>query len=266
MKDSDGNDDTTEGSEKQPAPKLQPGVHEQEESALKIRKEPQFDGYNLKDIEDFLDVVFHNHQHETGQVMLWRVARGKAPQYPETERGMYLKLRNRPEPRAMYFGTSTCSPDPESKGLRNRKSLFAELHVIVLDDIGTKVPIEKLPKDFKPTYSIETSAGNFQYGYVLDEPISDLGAAEALVQLAYESGYSDEGGKMPTKLVRLPAGINGKPGEKGDFQCKLHHKDGPRYSPQQILDKMELGIDWQDVLDDAEEVTKVRIPAWVEHS
>ena len=227
-------------------------------AALKLREEPEFAGYDIQLIDDFLDVVFHNHDHPTGNVMLWRVKRGKGPQYPCSEDELFTRLRSTPTPCALYYGTSTCSPDPTTNKLRNRKELFAELHVLVLDDIGTKVPVEKLPQDFKPTYIIETSKGNYQYGYVLDKPINELAPAEALVQLAYESGFSDEGGKMPTKLVRLPAGINGKQGVKGDFSCRLIHMDGPTYSPQQILDKMELGVDWADVLADADEVTKQR--------
>ena len=96
----------------------------------------------------------------------------------------------------------------------------------MLDDIGTKVPIDTLPEGLEPTYIIESSAGNYQYGFVLDEPVTDLEQAEALIQLVYESGYSDAGGKMATKLVRLPGGVNGKKGEKRLFPVKLTKDDG----------------------------------------
>ena len=66
--------------------------------------------------------------------------------------------------------------------------------MVVLADIGTKIPLAKIPKGFRPTYILDTSAANFQYGYVLEEPVRDLPAAAMLVQLMYESGLSDEGG------------------------------------------------------------------------
>jgi len=53
-----------------------------------------------------------------------------------------------------------------------RKAQFAAYHFILLDDLGTKVPMERLA-GFELTWLIETSPGNYQAGIVLADPITD---------------------------------------------------------------------------------------------
>ena len=211
-------------------------------------------------IDDFLNVVFHSPLDEpSGESILgWMVKPGASPMYPVADGDLLDRLERTRAPTALYYGTSTCTPDPTTDKLFNRKNLFKRLHVVVLDDIGTKVDADSMPDDLEPTYIIETSAGNFQWGFVFDEPIALLPAAEALVQLVYESGYSDEGGKMATKLVRLPEGVNGKKGEKMGFVSTLHSSDGPRWSPQALLDALGVVAQWTDILEDAEAVMRKR--------
>ena len=132
--------------------------------------------------------------------------------------------------------------------------------MLVLDDIGTKVPHDKIPTPAVPTYKLETSRGNFQYGYVFSEPVTDPLAAEALVQLIYTAGFSDNGGKMATKLVRLPEGVNGKVGDGQGFVTKLHGKYGGYWTPQELLDVLGLNVDWADLLADAEDTLKRHNP------
>ena len=124
---------------------------------------------------------------------------------------------------------------------------------MVLDDIGTKGLAKDLPEGMTPTYIVETSAGNFQYGYVLKEPIDNLDSAKALVRIMYEAGIADAGGKMPNKLVRLPEGINGKKGVKANFVTQLTATDGPLWTPQELLDVLDSGADWEEIERDGEE-------------
>ena len=49
------------------------------------------------------------------------------------------------------------------------------MYAVALDDVGTKVSLDKLPLT-APTWVIETSAGNFQVGYRFTYP-TDRGAA-----------------------------------------------------------------------------------------
>lgn len=215
--------------------------------------------YDVELIERFLDRVFHVELNENEEVLTWAVPRHCKPVYPIPEGELLDMLETSKIGRALYIGTATAHRDHIGH-LYNRQALFERLHVIVLDDIGTKAPAEGLPPAMQnPSYIIETSAGNFQYGYVLAEPIESLDAAKALVMLMYEAGIADAGGKMPNKLVRLPEGINGKKGEdKCDFVSKLHTMAGPDWTPQQLLDALDVGEKWENVTADAAEATKRR--------
>ena len=226
------------------------------DGVVKLTVRPQID-YDEGELNKFLDGVFHALEDDEN-ILCWKTPDTKAPSFPVSRENAIDKLGRSHKAQKLYFGTATCLPDKEDK-LRNRKDLFDRLHVVVLDDIGTKVNAEDLPEDLEPTYIIETSEGNFQYGYVLKDPIEELAQAELLIQLVYESGYSDGGGKMPNKLVRLPAGINGKQGEKGDFKCRLTLWEPDNlWTPDELLEVLDLGVTWKEVEADAEKVAKER--------
>ena len=87
-----------------------------------------------------------------------------------------------------YFCTMSVYPDAEGKVRRQDKN-FAALHVIVLDDIGTKVQ----PNNVTPTYVIESSPGNFQWGYILEHPITNYEEANRIVRsIALNGKLSDK--------------------------------------------------------------------------
>lgn len=204
--------------------------------------------YDLPEVQDFVKTVFHT-MDDTDNILTW-TPKSNTPSFPKSLSKTEKILKNTNMPRAFYFGTSTVHVAEDGK-LYNRKSEFSKLHVVVLDDIGTKVDADSLPEDLAPNYIIETSEGNFQYGYILQEPIETLELAEALIHLVYTSGYSDGGGKMPTKVVRLPCGINGKKGDKGDFRVRLVELNDEYWTPEELLDVMDVGVDWDDVKRDA---------------
>jgi hypothetical protein len=213
--------------------------------------------YDLDVIEDFLNLVFHSELTTDEETMMWVVPRHRKPVYPISENEMFDHLEGSKVPRALYFGTATARRD-HTGGLFNRQALFERLHVVVLDDIGTKGQAADLPEDLKPTYIVESSEGNFQYGYVLETPIDNLDSAKALVSIMYEAGIADAGGKMPNKLVRLPEGVNGKKGDKCDFVTALISKDGPLWTPQGLLDALNCGGSWEEIQADALDATKRR--------
>ena len=80
-----------------------------------------------------------------------------------------------------------------------------------------------MPRDrltLEPTWLLETSPGNFQAGFILQEPISDGDVADALVESVITAGLSDKGANGPcARLARLPVGGNGK--ITPSFQCGL---------------------------------------------
>lgn len=215
----------------------------------KAEKRPPLD---VTELTTFLDTVFHSglladdDDEPLEHIMLWRTT-GKPGLPMSVDAAARRVVSSTGTSAAWYYGTAAGRPD-ENNQLRNKKNLFSSLHVVVLDDIGTKVKIESLPQEFrKPSYIIESSPGNFQYGLVLEEPIEDYNVAGALIQLVYTSGVTDAGGRMPGKLVRLPFGINGKAGEKHDFPVTLKHLSDRRYTPAQILKAIDADTTWPEV-------------------
>ena len=88
---------------------------------------------------------------------------------------------------------------------------------MVLDDIGSK---SKTPP-IEPTWKMETSEGNYQWGYVfdLDNQPTKAEFSAAIVAIA-EAGYTDAGAINAVRNFRLPGSVNIKPG-KGNFVSRL---------------------------------------------
>jgi hypothetical protein len=102
----------------------------------------------------------------------------------------------------------------ESGEYRRRKPHFARIHVVMIDDIGSKVPhgIIYLPL----SALIETSPRNFQgFYFIMPSAASDDGAIaarllDALVEAGMSKDGTDPGMKGVTRYGRLPVGVNGK--------------------------------------------------------
>jgi hypothetical protein len=199
--------------------------------------------YDIPALEKFVRTVFHV-KRDDEVVLAWHT-RGH-PGYPTSFDKLCKQVGH--IPKALYYGTSTVQPDAEGR-LRNRQALCTRTHVLVLDDIGTKVPLDELPEGLRsPTYIIESSEGNFQFGYVLKEPIDDMGAASVLVRLLYEAGVSDSGGAMPNKLVRLPDGINGKKGNRWRVRLThLNENTEDYWTPAELLQAAGISSTWEEV-------------------
>lgn len=127
-----------------------------------------------------------------------------------------------------------------------RKDSFFALHFILLDDMGTKWQWEQLD-DFKPSFVVETSPGNFQAGIILSEPLIDIGIATQLVEAVIAKGLSDPGATGVARWARQPGGINGKSKYKSEagkpFQCRLAHWNPERrYSVEEIVTGLNLEL------------------------
>ena len=89
--------------------------------------------------------------------------------------------------------------------VHRRKENFAACHVIMVDDVGTKVPEYRLALD--PSYLFETSPGNHQAGYLLDPPETDRAKIERLLDEMVRSGLAmdgaDPGMRGVTRYARL---------------------------------------------------------------
>jgi hypothetical protein len=110
----------------------------------------------------------------------------------------------------------------------------------MLDDLGTKaLPLSRLD-GCPPSYVIETSEGNFQAGYLFDEPQTDFKRIKALNQATVDAQLCDPGAKTPTtRWGRLPFASNGK--HDPAFPCRLvAWNPERRYTIEQIADGLEL--------------------------
>ena len=152
-----------------------------------------------------------------------------------------------------YFCISTFNPSPDGKD-RRRKELFKATHVIVIDDVG-KGPSAKVdpndPRLLQPSYKLETSPGNEQWGYILGFPETDRHRVEALLNGMVAAKLcidgSDPGMKGVTRLVRLPQGTNNK--QKyiealgAPFQCKLNHWEPERlFAIEQLAERFSVDL------------------------
>jgi hypothetical protein len=101
---------------------------------------------------------------------------------------------------------------PDVGGRYHAKKKFAlSVHAVMIDDVGTKVSADRFIS-CPPSWAIETSPGNFQYGYIFAQPINDLDVADTLKESLIRSGLCDSGATGGVaRWMRLPVGVNGRP-------------------------------------------------------
>lgn len=151
-----------------------------------------------------------------------------------------------PANRNNYSMSSSLYTD-EKGNVHACKENFAALQVLVLDDVGTKVLWMRL-QGFEPTYVIETSPGNYQVGYCLKEPLTDIQLATKLKKAAISAGLCDPGATGALRWGRLPVGVNGKAkylSKSGEpFQCRLvYWNPNNKYTLEEIKEGLHLEID-----------------------
>jgi hypothetical protein len=157
-----------------------------------------------------------------------------------------LVVGNLPSESNNYFGCASFYPGDDGS-FKARKAQFAACHFLMLDDLGTKVPFDRLA-GFELSWLIETSPGNHQGGIILAEPLTDGAVAVRLLNAVIGSGLCDAGATGPlSRWARLPRAINGKPkyaDEDGTpFQCRLiEWRPDARYTPQEIVDGLQLEL------------------------
>lgn len=202
------------------------------------RQQP--DSTNKPDNDEFLRVVFQDApvQHRPVVVSFAGNPNGGAkskwngaPWFTDST----LKAENN-----NYFSLSVYEADATGV-IRRRKNSFQGLYAIMLDDIGTKVDMDKLDA-LEPSWLLETSPGNHQAGYLLASPIVDAQEADQLVKALLDDGNGDKGAGGPTaRLARLPVGINGK--REPTFHTAMKAwKPELRYTKAQIVEAFQLEL------------------------
>lgn len=145
-----------------------------------------------------------------------------------------------------FIGCSSFYPG-EDGSFKARKNQFAACHFLMLDDLGSKVPLERLA-GFELSWLIETSPGNYQGGIILADPVTDGAVAVRLLNAVIDAGLCDAGATGPlSRWARLPVAINGKPKHADAdgtlFQCRLiEWRPDARYTPQEIVDGLQLEL------------------------
>jgi hypothetical protein len=136
-----------------------------------------------------------------------------------------------------YFSLAVFHPDNAGQ-YRRQKSCFHALHAVMLDDIGTKVDRDRMT--LAPTWLLETSPGNYQAGYLLNEPLTDGLSADRLMNAIVAANLCDPGSNGPrSRLARLPVAINGK--YSPVFQCRMvNWSPELRYSVEELVSGLQL--------------------------
>jgi hypothetical protein len=128
-----------------------------------------------------------------------------------------LPDRYRPD-RALYGNTGSYIVERFEAGKPAAQARYIErVAIMVLDDIGTKSRVPPL----EPTWKMETSPGNQQWGYVfaLDDQPPKAEYVAAIRAIA-EAGYTDPGMTNAVRNFRVPGSINLKP-DKDRFASRL---------------------------------------------
>jgi hypothetical protein len=138
-----------------------------------------------------------------------------------------------------YFSLASYRPD-DSGQVRRRKASFHALHAIMLDDVGTKVEMDRV--GLPPSWLLETSPGNHQAGYLLSEPLQDAATADRLMKAIVDARLCDPGAQGPTaRLARLPVGANGK--RTPPFLCRMvEWARDRRYTVDELVDGLSLDV------------------------
>jgi hypothetical protein len=138
-----------------------------------------------------------------------------------------------------YFSLTVFRPD-EAGQYRRQKARFIALYAVMLDDVRSKVAMDRLT--LPPSWLVETSPGNHQAGYLLREPLADGPAADQLMNAIIAAGLCDPGANGPrARLARLPVAMNGK--HTPPFACRMvAWSPDLRYSVAELVDGLELDL------------------------
>lgn len=139
---------------------------------------------------------------------------------------------------AWYGNTACFIIDRFTDGKVSASSANCErVAFMVLDDVGTKSKVPPL----EPTWIIETSPDNYQWGYTFsldDQPYK--GEFSAAIKAIADAGYTDGGAINPVRNFRLPGSVNLKPG-RDSFASRLVELHPEReFSLAQICEALDV--------------------------
>lgn len=146
------------------------------------------------------------------------------------------------DPQQNWYALPSLYKSDEAGRFRAKKELAISVHAVMLDDVGSKVATERF-ENCLPSWAVETSPGNFQFGFILSNPITDLDVADNLKEKLIKAGLCDRGATGGTaRWMRLPVGINGRP-KYGNppHKCRLTHwRPEFKYSVEELYSRLQL--------------------------
>lgn len=130
---------------------------------------------------------------------------------------------------------------------RRRAETFAAGRALMVDDVGTKVDCA-LVSSVPPSARIETSPGNEQWWYLLDEPERDMSRFDGVIRAFIASKLlgADPGMSGVTRVGRLPGFYNMKPAY-GGWQVQMRELTDRRFTLDELLQRFSLHINGRRV-------------------
>jgi hypothetical protein len=195
--------------------------------------------------KEFLDTIFDNLEDDEFVCVSRAIEKkdGTGVWFKSYKRDarQFRKWNPETQAQAWYFCVSTVSGELNEKATmvgRGRRHL-RRYYCLVLDDIGTKGN----PPPVEPSWKIETSIGNWQWGYFLD-PGDDWSRHEALAEFCHQQGWGDAGAGGSYRLMRVPGSANLKPGRQG-FRSVVNHWEKDVWSLDELADA--LGCNFSEI-------------------
>lgn len=134
------------------------------------------------------------------------------------------------KPNSWYVCVSTVTGVPRGMKITRKIEDLQEAMVLVLDDVGTKSSVPPVA----PSYILETSKGNYQYGYILTPHDVSTPEGYALydgsLRALGRAGFNDPGAVGGYRAVRVPGSIH-----KTEWVCRC-----TLWEPDRCWDLVEL--------------------------
>lgn len=207
--------------------------------------------------DEFLEAIFENSDADARPIIAsfpGHPKNGTWTGYPWQPNDPVVVLPNKNN---NYFTLASFNPNKNGK-YKRQKALFCGLHAVFLDDIGTKVDLDRI--NLPLSWLIETSPGNYQGGYILENPIHDTKKADQLVKAIIQAELCDPGASGPTtRYARLPVAVHGK--TTPPFSCRLTiWEPNKRYSVDDLVNGLELDMSLTDQAKRKSRGSKARKP------
>lgn len=137
--------------------------------------------------------------------------------------------------RGVYVVVNGAGGGHEDKDIKSCVAIFCEW-----DDRPIEEQLLQWEKVgfFKPTFTVYSGDRSVQPYWVFDQALGDIKQWRELQLLLIEVMSCDPANKNPSRVFRLAGGWHIKP-DREPVQTKIVQESGQKYSPQQLLEKLQ---------------------------